>query len=173
MAYTSHILDRVKTLGFQQATATSISLGLDDLLTIPSKGWLIQDAEQQSLILVKTPSLWECTHGARGNASQSPNHGDLVKLGEAVFDKNNVWVDIKAFVVKYYTRQDKRVLEYQNRSLKREVKYLREIIASKGLSLNSSETPSSDPKETPSSDPNKETLSSDPSQDQSQSSPTL
>ncbi|PHT81544.1 hypothetical protein T459_14559 [Capsicum annuum] len=104
---------------------------------------------------------------------RSPNHGDLVKLGEAVFDKNNVWVDIKAFVVKYYTRQDKRVLEYQNRSLKREVKYLREIIASKGLSLNSSETPSSDPKETPSSDPNKETLSSDPSQDQSQSSPTL
>ena len=27
MAYTSHILDQVKTLGFQQATATSISLG--------------------------------------------------------------------------------------------------------------------------------------------------
>nr|QHN54011.1 RNA polymerase beta'' subunit [Aglaonema costatum] len=51
MAYTSHILDQVKTLGFQQATATSISLGIDDLLTIPSKGWLVQDAEQQSLIL--------------------------------------------------------------------------------------------------------------------------
>ncbi|CAK7328789.1 unnamed protein product [Dovyalis caffra] len=32
MAYTSHILDQVKTLGFQQATATSISLGIDDLL---------------------------------------------------------------------------------------------------------------------------------------------
>lgn len=30
--------DQVKTLGFQQATATSISLGIDDLLTIPSKG---------------------------------------------------------------------------------------------------------------------------------------
>ncbi|PHT94110.1 DNA-directed RNA polymerase subunit beta' [Capsicum annuum] len=53
MAYTSHILDQVKTLGFQQATATSISLGIDDLLTIPSKGWLVQDAEQQSLILKK------------------------------------------------------------------------------------------------------------------------
>uniref|UniRef100_A0AAU7YSE2 DNA-directed RNA polymerase subunit beta'' n=1 Tax=Durio graveolens TaxID=140963 RepID=A0AAU7YSE2_9ROSI len=53
MAYTSHILDQVKTLGFQQATATSISLGIDDLLTIPSKGWLAQDAEQQSLILEK------------------------------------------------------------------------------------------------------------------------
>nr|YP_009479892.1 RNA polymerase beta' subunit [Oresitrophe rupifraga]AVX48236.1 RNA polymerase beta' subunit [Oresitrophe rupifraga]QKV45524.1 RNA polymerase beta'' subunit [Oresitrophe rupifraga] len=53
MAYTSHILDQVKTLGFQQATATSISLGIDDLLTIPSKGWLVQDAEQQSLILEK------------------------------------------------------------------------------------------------------------------------
>ncbi|KAF8011592.1 hypothetical protein BT93_J2010 [Corymbia citriodora subsp. variegata] len=32
MAYTSHVLDQVKTLGFQQATATSISfLGLDEL----------------------------------------------------------------------------------------------------------------------------------------------
>nr|YP_010848241.1 RNA polymerase beta'' subunit [Kopsia fruticosa]WEV92891.1 RNA polymerase beta'' subunit [Kopsia fruticosa] len=53
MAYTSHILDQVKTLGFRQATATSISLGIDDLLTIPSKRWLVQDAEQQSLILEK------------------------------------------------------------------------------------------------------------------------
>nr|UEV86259.1 RNA polymerase beta'' subunit [Illigera rhodantha] len=53
MAYTSHILDQIKTLGFQQATATSISLGIDDLLTIPSKGWLVQDAEQQTLVLEK------------------------------------------------------------------------------------------------------------------------
>ncbi|RZC71003.1 hypothetical protein C5167_034205 [Papaver somniferum] len=53
MAYTSHILDQVKTLVFHQATATSISLRTDDLLTIPSKGWLVQDAEQQSLILDK------------------------------------------------------------------------------------------------------------------------
>nr|YP_010143552.1 RNA polymerase beta'' subunit [Halimodendron halodendron]QQL04759.1 RNA polymerase beta'' subunit [Halimodendron halodendron] len=53
MAYTSHILDQVKTLGFRQATATSISLGIDDLLPIPSKGWLVQDAEQQSFILEK------------------------------------------------------------------------------------------------------------------------
>ncbi|WVZ03167.1 hypothetical protein V8G54_023973 [Vigna mungo] len=53
MAYTSHILDQVKTLGFRQATATSISLGIDDLLTIPSKGWLVRDAEHQNLILEK------------------------------------------------------------------------------------------------------------------------
>nr|YP_010240670.1 RNA polymerase beta'' subunit [Lysimachia maritima]QTG39980.1 RNA polymerase beta'' subunit [Lysimachia maritima] len=53
MAYTSHILDQVKTLGFQQATTTSISLGIDDLLTIPSKGCLVQDAEQQSFLLEK------------------------------------------------------------------------------------------------------------------------
>nr|ANY60259.1 RNA polymerase beta' subunit [Averrhoa carambola] len=53
MAYTSYILDQVKTLGFRQATATSISLGIDDLLTIPSKRWLVQDAEQQSFILEK------------------------------------------------------------------------------------------------------------------------
>ncbi|EYU29750.1 hypothetical protein MIMGU_mgv1a021401mg, partial [Erythranthe guttata] len=51
--YTSHILDQVKTLGFQQATATSISLGIDDLLTIPLKRWLVQDAEQQSFVLEK------------------------------------------------------------------------------------------------------------------------
>nr|YP_010361663.1 RNA polymerase beta'' subunit [Triadenum breviflorum]UNQ87224.1 RNA polymerase beta'' subunit [Triadenum breviflorum] len=50
MAYTSHILDQVKTVGFQQATATSISLGIDDLLTLPSKGWLVQDIEQQNFI---------------------------------------------------------------------------------------------------------------------------
>nr|YP_009141350.1 RNA polymerase beta' subunit [Lathyrus inconspicuus]AIL55876.1 RNA polymerase beta' subunit [Lathyrus inconspicuus] len=53
MAYTSHILDQVKTLGFHQATATSISLGIDDLLTIPSKRWLVQDAEQESSVLEK------------------------------------------------------------------------------------------------------------------------
>nr|QJI81027.1 RNA polymerase beta'' subunit [Cymbidium serratum] len=53
MAYTSHILDQMKALGFQRATATSISLGIDDLLTIPSKGWLVQDAEQQSFLLEK------------------------------------------------------------------------------------------------------------------------
>uniref|UniRef100_A0AAU7ANC2 DNA-directed RNA polymerase n=1 Tax=Triphora wagneri TaxID=2594492 RepID=A0AAU7ANC2_9ASPA len=53
MAYTSHILDQMKTLGFLRATATSISLGIDDLLTVPSKGWLVQDAEQQNLLLEK------------------------------------------------------------------------------------------------------------------------
>nr|YP_010290864.1 RNA polymerase beta'' subunit [Gahnia tristis]ULQ66021.1 RNA polymerase beta'' subunit [Gahnia tristis] len=53
MGYTSHILDQLKTLGFHQATATSISLGIDDLLTISSKRWLVQDAEQQSSILEK------------------------------------------------------------------------------------------------------------------------
>ncbi|KAE9610972.1 DNA-directed RNA polymerase subunit beta'' [Lupinus albus] len=53
MAYRSHILDQVNTLGFHQATATSISLGIDDLLTIPSKGWLVKDVEQQGLILEK------------------------------------------------------------------------------------------------------------------------
>ncbi|CAN6446908.1 unnamed protein product [Victoria cruziana] len=53
IAYTSHILNQVKTLGFQQATAISISLGIDDLLPTPSKRWLVQDAEKQSLILEK------------------------------------------------------------------------------------------------------------------------
>lgn len=54
MAYPSHIMDQVKTLGFQQATATSILLRIDDHLTILFKGWLVQDDEQQSFILENT-----------------------------------------------------------------------------------------------------------------------
>lgn len=41
MAYTSYILYQIKILGFQQGTAISISLGIVDLLTMPSKGWLV------------------------------------------------------------------------------------------------------------------------------------
>nr|YP_009667713.1 RNA polymerase beta' subunit [Schistochila macrodonta]QCW58489.1 RNA polymerase beta' subunit [Schistochila macrodonta] len=44
--YTTHILDQLKTLGFEYATLSAISLGIDDLLTAPSKSWLIKDAEQ-------------------------------------------------------------------------------------------------------------------------------
>ncbi len=47
ITYTTHVLDQLKNLGFQQATQVAISLGIDDLLTAPSKSWLIQDAEQQ------------------------------------------------------------------------------------------------------------------------------
>jgi len=47
ITYTTHILDQLKNLGFEQATQAAISLGIDDLLTAPSKSWLIQDAEQQ------------------------------------------------------------------------------------------------------------------------------
>nr|QQP00250.1 RNA polymerase beta'' subunit [Selaginella nipponica] len=43
--YTAHILDQLKTLGFQQATRAAASLGIDDLITTPSREWLIQDAE--------------------------------------------------------------------------------------------------------------------------------
>nr|YP_009668541.1 RNA polymerase beta' subunit [Haplomitrium blumei]QCW59317.1 RNA polymerase beta' subunit [Haplomitrium blumei] len=46
ITYTTHILDQLKTLGFREATPEAISLGIDDLLTAPSKGWLIRDAEQ-------------------------------------------------------------------------------------------------------------------------------
>nr|YP_009520838.1 RNA polymerase beta subunit [Hesperocyparis benthamii]AXP34191.1 RNA polymerase beta subunit [Hesperocyparis benthamii] len=47
MTYTSHVLDQLKILGFQQATDAAISLGIDDLLTTPAKLWLIQDVQQQ------------------------------------------------------------------------------------------------------------------------------
>ena len=47
ITYTTHILDQLKSIGFKQATQAAISLGIDDLLTAPSKSWLIQDAEQQ------------------------------------------------------------------------------------------------------------------------------
>eukprot|EP01018_Ginkgo_biloba_P040947 Gb_39909 [translate_table: standard] len=53
MTYTSHISDQLKASGFQQATDAAISLGIDDLLTAPSRGWLVQDAEQQGSISEK------------------------------------------------------------------------------------------------------------------------
>ena len=45
---TAKILDELKILGFKYATETGVSLGIDDLLTTPSKAWLIQDAEYQA-----------------------------------------------------------------------------------------------------------------------------
>nr|QWW92418.1 RNA polymerase beta'' subunit [Lopholejeunea zollingeri] len=56
ITYTTHVLDQLKTLGFQQATLSSISLGIDDLLTAPSKSWLIKDAEQYSNLSEKHQS---------------------------------------------------------------------------------------------------------------------
>nr|WKT05827.1 RNA polymerase beta'' subunit [Entransia fimbriata] len=44
---TIDILDALKTLGFQYATLTGISLGIDDLLIHQTKSGLIEDAEQQ------------------------------------------------------------------------------------------------------------------------------
>lgn len=38
---TTNILDQVKVLGLQQATKASVPLGIDDLSTAPSKGWLV------------------------------------------------------------------------------------------------------------------------------------
>jgi RNA polymerase Rpb1, domain 5/RNA polymerase Rpb1, domain 4 len=56
---TARILDQLKILGFRYATQTGISLGIDDLLTTPSKGWLIQDAENQARISIK-----QCSRGS-------------------------------------------------------------------------------------------------------------
>nr|YP_010889826.1 RNA polymerase beta'' subunit [Pyrrosia hastata]WJJ69674.1 RNA polymerase beta'' subunit [Pyrrosia hastata] len=50
IASTTNILDQVKILGFQQATKASVSLGIDDLLAVPSRGWLVQDAEKQGYV---------------------------------------------------------------------------------------------------------------------------
>nr|YP_009490474.1 RNA polymerase beta'' subunit [Cibotium barometz]YP_010878713.1 RNA polymerase beta'' subunit [Cibotium cumingii]AWH62692.1 RNA polymerase beta'' subunit [Cibotium barometz]WHE37906.1 RNA polymerase beta'' subunit [Cibotium barometz]WHE37993.1 RNA polymerase beta'' subunit [Cibotium barometz]WHE38081.1 RNA polymerase beta'' subunit [Cibotium barometz]WHE38603.1 RNA polymerase beta'' subunit [Cibotium cumingii] len=50
IASTTNILDQVKVLGFQQATKASVPLGIDDLSTVPSKGWLVQDAERQGYV---------------------------------------------------------------------------------------------------------------------------
>ena len=47
---TSLVLDQVKALGFEYATRTGISLGIDDLLASPSREWLVQDAEHQARI---------------------------------------------------------------------------------------------------------------------------
>lgn len=43
---TTNISDQVKVLGFQQATKASVSPGIDDLLAVPTRGWLVRDAEK-------------------------------------------------------------------------------------------------------------------------------
>nr|YP_009694711.1 RNA polymerase beta subunit [Ephedra intermedia]QEI59819.1 RNA polymerase beta subunit [Ephedra intermedia] len=48
MTCTSHILDQLKFLGFHQATEASFSLAIDDLLAVPSKGWLVKEEDQQA-----------------------------------------------------------------------------------------------------------------------------
>nr|AJE61550.1 RNA polymerase beta'' subunit [Cystopteris protrusa] len=50
IASTTNISDQIKILGFQQATKASVSLGIDDLLAVPSRGWLVQDAEKQGYV---------------------------------------------------------------------------------------------------------------------------
>nr|YP_009548221.1 RNA polymerase beta'' subunit [Onychium japonicum]AYW14767.1 RNA polymerase beta'' subunit [Onychium japonicum] len=47
---TTNILDQVKVLGFQQATKASVSSGIDDLLAVPTRGWLVRDAEKQGYV---------------------------------------------------------------------------------------------------------------------------
>nr|WMB96964.1 hypothetical protein [Solanum melongena]WMB97176.1 hypothetical protein [Solanum aethiopicum] len=68
----------------------------------------------------------------------------------AVYDNNNAWVDTKPFNVKDCAGQDKRVLEYQNSSLKKEVENGKSIIAS----INKDK----DGKSQNSDDPNKYTI---------------
>nr|YP_009548568.1 RNA polymerase beta'' subunit [Adiantum aleuticum]AYW15543.1 RNA polymerase beta'' subunit [Adiantum aleuticum] len=50
IASTTNILDQVKVLGFQQATEASISSGIDDLSAVPTRGWLVRDAEKQGYV---------------------------------------------------------------------------------------------------------------------------
>ncbi|CAN6455168.1 unnamed protein product [Victoria cruziana] len=104
IAYTSHILDQVKTLGFQQATATSISLGIDDLLTTPSKRWLVQDIwfatsqylRQEMNLNFKITDPSNLVHimsysGDRGNASQVHQ---LVRMRGLMSDPQGQMIDL-------------------------------------------------------------------------------
>nr|YP_009548308.1 RNA polymerase beta'' subunit [Bommeria hispida]AYW15129.1 RNA polymerase beta'' subunit [Bommeria hispida] len=50
IASTTNILDQVKVLGFQQATKASVSPGIDDLSAVPTRGWLVRDAEKQGYV---------------------------------------------------------------------------------------------------------------------------
>nr|YP_009549175.1 RNA polymerase beta'' subunit [Llavea cordifolia]AYW16324.1 RNA polymerase beta'' subunit [Llavea cordifolia] len=50
IASTTNISDQVKILGFQQATKASVSPGIDDLSAVPTRGWLVRDAEKQGYV---------------------------------------------------------------------------------------------------------------------------
>jgi RNA polymerase Rpb1, domain 5/RNA polymerase Rpb1, domain 4 len=51
--YTAHILDQIKSLGFEYSTKKGISLGIDDLLSSPLRTWVIQDAEYEAQLSQK------------------------------------------------------------------------------------------------------------------------
>jgi DNA-directed RNA polymerase subunit beta' len=72
MTYTSHILDQLKISSFQEAIDTAISLGIDDLLTAPSKAWLIQDVEQQGSLSEK--------HNQYGNVCTCSGSSSLLNV---------------------------------------------------------------------------------------------
>jgi DNA-directed RNA polymerase subunit beta' len=84
---TVRMLDKVKDLGFLYATKAGISIGIDDLVTPPSKAELVAEANSEVVDVENQYKEGIITNGERYNRVIAIWHKVTEKVAEAMFDE--------------------------------------------------------------------------------------
>jgi DNA-directed RNA polymerase subunit beta' len=84
---TVRMLDKVKDLGFLYATKAGISIGIDDLVTPPSKAELVAEANSEVVDVENQYKEGIITNGERYNRDIAIWHKVTEKVAEAMFDE--------------------------------------------------------------------------------------
>ena len=80
------MLDRVKELGFQYATRSGLSVGLDDMVIPESKGPTVRDAEKQAVAVQQQYLDGAITNGERNNKVIQIWSAVTEKVADEMFD---------------------------------------------------------------------------------------
>jgi DNA-directed RNA polymerase subunit beta' len=80
------MLDRVKELGFQYATRSGLSVGLDDMVIPESKGPTVRDAEKQAVAVQQQYLDGAITNGERNNKVIQIWSSVTEKVADEMFD---------------------------------------------------------------------------------------
>jgi DNA-directed RNA polymerase subunit beta' len=83
---TVKMLDRVKELGFQYATRSGLSVGLDDMVIPESKGPTVRDAERQAVAVQQQYLDGAITNGERNNKVIQIWSAVTEKVADEMFD---------------------------------------------------------------------------------------
>jgi DNA-directed RNA polymerase subunit beta' len=83
---TVKMLDRVKELGFQYATRSGLSVGLDDMVIPESKGPTVRDAEKQAVAVQQQYLDGAITNGERNNKVIQIWSSVTEKVADEMFD---------------------------------------------------------------------------------------
>src|ERR1700753_2706365 len=83
---TVKMLDRVKQLGFQYATRSGLSVGLDDMVIPESKGPTVRDAEKQAVAVQQQYLDGAITNGERNNKVIQIWSAVTEKVADEMFD---------------------------------------------------------------------------------------